>query len=433
MKETRVLLAHVEDPTQKELATYERKGGYQTLKKIVSEQTPSSLCDTIEASGLRGRGGAGFSTGKKWKFLPKESALPIYLVCNLDESEPGTFKDRWLVEKDPHQLIEGVLLSAYAIQASHAFIYCRGEYFAPYQILKKALLEAREQGYYGPSVVGSSYALSVTLHPGAGAYIAGEETALLESLEGKRAIPRLKPPFPAQEGLYRSPTIVNNVETLCNVVHILQRGVEWFRSLGTEKSRGTKIFQVSGQVRRPGCLEFPFGVSLQDVLEAVGGVLPGRTFKACYPGGSSSALLHKGDLGISMDFETLERRGSSLGTASLIVMDDTADMVQVVHRLMQFYRHESCGKCTPCREGTGWVVQMLARILAGGGCLQDMQKLPKICHAMAANSFCPLAVGAVPPVLSALEHFPNEFLAYLAKNPDSERPPSMPVSYPYRE
>jgi NADH-quinone oxidoreductase subunit F len=336
-----------------------------------------------------------------------------------------------LIERDPHQLIEGIILSSYAIGASLAFIYCRGEFYQGIAKLRKAVGEAKQKGYIGNRIFGSAFNLEIIVHPGAGAYIAGEETAQLNSLEGYRATPRLKPPFPAVSGLYGKPTIINNVETLCNVVHIVNQGVEWFQQIGKPKNTGTKIFQVSGQVQRPGCYEFPLGVALHQVLEAAGGMLPGRKFKACYPGGSSCALLTERDLNISMDFESLAERKSALGTASIIVMDDSADMVKVAHRLMQFYQNESCGKCTPCREGTRWMVQVLARIEAGGGTNSDLKAIQEVCNSMAATSFCPLAVGAVPPVVSAIQEFPHEFEAYIRRNPNADKRPEMKVCYPY--
>lgn len=431
MAEMRVLMEHVDQPGQFALETYERNGGYAVLRQAIPAIPPAKIAEMVKQSELRGRGGAGFLTGMKWGFLPKEGQKPRYLVCNCDESEPGTFKDRLLIEKDPHQLIEGLILSSYAIGAHLSFIYCRGEYFEGLHRLQQAIQEAEQRGYLGQNIIGSGYSLNIVLHPGAGAYIAGEETALLNSLEGYRATPRLKPPFPAVAGLYGSPTIINNVETLCNVVHIVKHGPEWFQSIGKPKNRGTKIFQVSGQVQRPGCYEFPLGVSLNEVLQAAGGVRPGRRFKACYPGGSSCALLTEKDLGISMDFETLAARKSALGTASIIVMDDTADMVKVAHRLMQFYQNESCGKCTPCREGTRWVVQVLARIERGLGTFPDLQVMLDVCKQMEGNSFCPLAVGAAPPIVSAIQEFRGEFEAAIRRNPDCDRAPPMKISYPY--
>jgi NADH-quinone oxidoreductase subunit F len=431
MPEMRVLMAHIDAPGQQNIETYIKNGGYQAVRKAIPKMAPAEIAEMVKQSGLRGRGGAGFSTGMKWGFMPKDPHLPKYLVCNSDESEPGTFKDRLLIEKDPHQLIEGIILSSYAIGAQLAFIYCRGEFFEGITKLRTAVKQAKEQGYLGKNIFGSNFSLDIVVHPGAGAYIAGEETALLNSLEGLRATPRLKPPFPAVAGLYGKPTAINNVETLCNVVHIVNRGVEWYQKIGKPKNTGTKIFQISGQVQRPGCFEFPLGIPLREVLEAAGGMLPGRKFKACYPGGSSCALLTARDLDISMDFETLAERGTALGTASIIVMDDSADMVKVAHRLMQFYQNESCGKCTPCREGTRWMVQVLARIEAGGGTFGDLKLIEQVCNSMAATSFCALAIGAAPPVVSAITEFREEFEAYIRKNPNAEGHPKMKVSYPY--
>lgn len=431
MSEMRVLMAHIDSPDQVNIATYEKNGGYQAIRKAISKIHPSDMIEMVKQAGLRGRGGAGFLTGVKWGFIPKDPQLPKYLVCNCDESEPGTFKDRLLTEHDPHQLIEGMILASYAIGAHFAVIYARGEFFKGIVLLRNAVKQAKEKGYLGKNILGSDFSLEIIVHPGAGAYIAGEETALLNSLEGFRATPRLKPPFPAIEGLYSKPTIVNNVETLCSVVHIINHGVEWYQKIGVPKNSGTKIFQVSGQVQRPGCFEFPLGISLREVLEAAGGMLPGRQFKACYPGGSSCSLLTAKHLDISMDFESLEKVGSALGTASIIVMDDTADMVKVAHRLMQFYQNESCGKCSPCREGTRWMVQVLGRIEAGRGTFADLLLVEQVCHSIAATSFCALGVGAAPPIVSAIQEFRSEFEAYIRRNPNADEPPPMKVSYPY--
>lgn len=431
MSEMRILMAHVDDPNQVDIATYEKNGGYQSLQKIIPSMSPDALIEMVKQSELRGRGGAGFLTGVKWGFVPKDAKLTKYLVCNSDESEPGTFKDRLLIEKDPHQLIEGMILASYAIQARSAFIFCRGEYFQGLKVLNHAVKQAEERGLLNRPLFGSDYSLNIVVHPGAGAYIAGEETALLNSLEGYRATPRLKPPFPAVAGLYGMPTVVNNVETLCNVVHIVNRGPEWFKSIGKAKNTGTKIFQISGQIKKPGCYEFPLGVTLRQVIDAAGGMLEGRSFKACYPGGSSCALLTAKDIDISMDFETLAARNTALGTASIIVMDDSADMVKVANRLMQFYQNESCGKCTPCREGTRWIVQMLSRIEANLGTNFDLKVMEEVCKDMAANAFCPLAVGAAPPIISAMQEFKGEFEAYIARNPDADKRPKMKISYPY--
>lgn len=430
MPEMRILLEHIDKPGQCDIETYKKNGGYQAIRQAIPQIAPHDLTEMVKQSGLRGRGGAGFGTGQKWSFVPKTN-MPKYLVCNSDESEPGTFKDRLLIERDPHQVIEGIILSSYAIDAHLAFIYCRGEYFEGFVKLRQAVDQAKQQGYLGKNILGSNYSLEIVVHPGAGAYIAGEETALLNSLEGLRATPRLKPPFPAVAGLYGKPTIINNVETLCNVVHIVKRGVQWYQSIGKPKNTGTKIFQISGQIQKPGCYEFPLGVSLREVLEAAGGMFPGRKFKACYPGGSSCALLTERDLDISMDFETLAARKTALGTASIIVMDDTADMVKVAHRLMQFYQNESCGKCTPCREGTRWTVQILQRIEAGQGMMDDLKVIEDVCKGMEMNSFCPLAVGAAPPIVSAIKEFKNEFEASIRRNPHADQRPEMKISYPY--
>lgn len=430
MNEMRVLMAHVDDPKQLEIDTYERNGGYQAIRKAISKIKPDELIEMVKESGLRGRGGAGFATGSKWGFVPKNIS-PKYLVINCDESEPGTFKDRLLIEKDPHQLIEGIILASYAIGSNLAIIYCRGEYFEGIKKLSDAIYEAKEKGYVGDHILGSDYSLNILVHVGAGAYIAGEETALLNSLEGFRATPRLKPPFPAIVGLYSKPTIVNNVETICNVVHIVNRGVDWYKSIGTPEATGTKIFQISGQIQRPGCYEFPLGITLRTIIETAGGMLPGRTFKACYPGGSSCAVLTANDIDIHMDFESLAERHSALGTASLIIMDDTADMVKVANRLMQFYQNESCGKCTPCREGTRWVVQVLTRIQNGGGTHSDLPVIQDVCKSMSETSFCPLAVGAALPIASAIKEFKEEFDAYINRNPHADQLPKMKISYPY--
>lgn len=423
MAEMKVLTAHIRDPQQRFLETYVKNGGYSSIKKAIPHIAPGDIIEMVKKAGLRGRGGAGFGTGTKWGYIPKDPALPKYLVCNANESEPGTFKDRLLIENDPHQLLEGIILTSYAIGAHYAFIYCRGEFFEGIKTLRRAIQEAKYAGYLGN--------LEIIVHPGAGAYIAGEETAQLNSLEGYRATPRLKPPFPAVAGLYGKPTIINNVETLCNVVHIIKNGPEWYLGIGTPKNSGTKIFQVSGHVQKPGCYEFPLGVSLREVLETAGGFFPGRTFKACYPGGSSCSLLTKRDLDISMDFETLATRKTALGTASIIVMDDSADMVKLANRLMQFYQNESCGKCTPCREGTRWLVQILTRIESGTGTYKDLQTIDDVCKSMISNSFCPLAPGAAPPVMSAIFEFREEFEAYIRKNPDCEKPQEMKIAYPY--
>lgn len=431
MAEYKVLTEFTHLPDQYKIDVYESHGGYKAIRKAIPAIKPQELVDQVKSSWLRGRGGAGFQTGGKWGFIPKDPTLTKYLVCNCDESEPGTFKDRLLIEKDPHQLIEGMILTSYAIGANKAFIYCRGEYYGALKILTKAVEEAKKKGYLGKNILGTDYSLDIVVHPGAGAYIAGEETALLNSLEGYRATPRLKPPFPAVAGLYNMPTIINNVESLCCVVHIVNKGVEWFQKIGKEKNTGTKIFQVSGHISKPGCYEFALGTTLREVLDTAGGMLPGRTFKACYPGGSSCGILTARHIDISMDFESLAAVGSALGTASIIVMDDSADMVKVAHRLMEFYQNESCGKCTPCREGTRWMVQVLARIEAGGGTFGDLETIDEMCRTMGANSFCPLAAGAAPPIITAVKEFRGEFESYIRRNPKAAEKPPMRIAYPY--
>lgn len=432
MAEQRILTQYVNHPGQSDIATYEEHGGYQAIRKAIPGIPPESMIQMVKDAGLRGRGGAGFPTGNKWGFVPQIPGQEKYLVCNCDESEPGTFKDRLMIEKDPHQLIEGIILSCYAINSNFAVIYCRGEFYKGIKLLRRAVEQAREKKYVGKNILGSQYSLEIVVHPGAGAYIAGEETAQLNSLEGYRATPRLKPPFPAIAGLYGKPTVVNNVETLCNVVHIVKNGVQWYQTLGKPKNFGTKIFQISGHIQRPGCYEFSLGVPLRTVIETAGGMRPGRKFKACYPGGSSCSLLTESQLDITMDFETLAANKSALGTASIIIMDDTTDMVKVAHRLMQFYQNESCGKCTPCREGTRWIVQILGRILAGGGVSSDIKTIKDICGQLETNSFCPLGVGASPPVFSAIREFSAEFEEYIRRNPNGDKNPKMKIAYPYQ-
>ncbi|WP_042281647.1 MULTISPECIES: NADH-quinone oxidoreductase subunit NuoF [unclassified Candidatus Protochlamydia] len=431
MSEMRILTAYMDDPHQCKIETYERNGGYQALKKAISSISSDQLIEMVKQSWLRGRGGGGFQTGLKWSFVPKDCQIPKYLVCNCDESEPGTFKDRYIIENDPHQLIEGIILACYAIGAKQAFIYCRGEFFEGNKKLRLAIQEAKKRGYLESPLGEANFSVSIIVHPGAGAYIAGEETAQLNSLEGYRATPRLKPPFPAVSGLYEKPTIVNNVETLCNVVHIVNRGVEWYQSIGKPKNTGTKIFQVSGHVQNPGCFEFPLGIPLKEVLERAGWMLPGHQFKACYPGGSSCSLLTERDLDTPMDFDSVAAKKSMLGTASIIVMDDSTDMVKVANRLMEFYQNESCGKCTPCREGTRWTKQILTRILAGRGTVGDLKTIERICQQMEMDSFCPLAPGAALPIVSAIREFRGEFESYIMRNIHADKPPEMKITYPY--
>ena len=430
--EPKVLLARVTKPDSHRIETYVADGGYQALRKALFEMTPDQVVEEVKASGLRGRGGAGFPAGMKWSFLPK-GVFPRYLVCNADESEPGTFKDRILMEYDPHQVLEGIILTAYAIQAEKAFIYIRGEYGFPYARLQQAIDEAYQHGYLGRNILGSSFSLDVILHRGAGAYICGEETALLTSLEGQRGHPRLKPPFPATEGLYRKPTIVNNVETLANVPHIIRNGAQWYRSFGTEKSPGFRLFAVSGEVKRPGIYELPHGVTLRELIYThAGGTLDDRPVKAVVPGGLSMPLLTAAQLDTPLDFESVQAAGSLLGSAGVIVICEGTSLVEVMERTIAFYREESCGKCTPCREGTGWLEKVLHRIRCGKGRLEDLDEILRVSKFIEQQSFCPFGPAAVWGIRSAINRFRPELEAYIRQtNPASEVPP-LPVRPIYR-
>jgi NADH-quinone oxidoreductase subunit F len=393
---------------------YTAAGGYEGLRAALA-MSPADLIDVVKASGLRGRGGAGFPTGVKWSFVPQDTGKPTYVVANFDESEPGTFSNREIVEREPHRFLEGVAIASYAVQSHQAFVYCRGEFLWPGQILEGAIRDAYAKGVFGESVLGSGYALDLVLHRGAGAYICGEETALLSSLEGFRGQPRLRPPFPAVEGLYASPTVINNVETLANVPSIVTRGAEWFAGIGTEKSPGTKIFSVSGKVERPGNYELPMGTPLRTVLEAAGGMLAGGALKAWTPGGSSTPMLTAEHLDVGLDFESVAAAGSLLGTGAIIVMDQTDCIVEAARRLVQFYAHESCGKCTPCREGTWWVSRVLGRIEQGYGREEDLPLLDELGRNILFKAFCALADGAVSPIQSSLKYFRQEYETHIAE------------------
>lgn len=395
------------------IEVYEQQGGYQALRKALKEMDPAAVQQEVLDSNLRGRGGAGFPAGRKWGFLPNDGR-PRYLVCNADESEPGTFKDRMLIENHPHQLIEGVLLAAYAIQAARAFIYIRGEFLRGYRVLMQALEQARAKGYVGKNILGTGWDMEIVVHRGAGAYICGEETGLLSSLEGGRGEPRLKPPFPAVAGLYAMPTIVNNVETLSCVPHIITRGADWFKSIGTERSPGPKIFCVSGQVQRPGNYELPLGTPLREVIyEYAGGLRPGRRLKAVLPGGGSSGCLLEEHLDTPMDFDSVAAAGSMLGSAGVIVLDDSTCIVKAAVALARFYANESCGQCTPCREGTNWLYRVLARIEAGQGRMEDIELLDTARVNMMGTTICPLSDASVGFLTSALKYFRDEFEAHV--------------------
>jgi NADH-quinone oxidoreductase subunit F len=392
---------------------YIKHGGYEALRTAVTDKQPADIIQMVKDAGLRGRGGAFFPTGVKWSFLPP-NVYPRYLLCNADESEPGTFNNHQIIERNPHQLIEGVAISAYAVGATNAYIYIRGEFAHGARVLQQAVAQAYERGFLGKNVFGTDREIHVTVHRGAGAYICGEETALMESLEGKIGQPRLRPPFPAVAGLYGKPTIINNVETLTNVPMIVSRGVEWFRSFGTKDSPGTKVFSISGHVNRPGNYELPLGTPLRELIEVhAGGMRGGRKPKIIVPGGASAAWLTAEHLDVNLDFESVRAAGSMIGTGGVIVLDETVNAVDVAYKMDEFFKHESCGKCTPCREGTYWLVKVLHRVSHGHGQSDDMKTLRDIYTQMAGNCFCLLGESAVSPIRSALSLFPHEFEALI--------------------
>jgi NADH-quinone oxidoreductase subunit F len=410
---TKVLTDGIGEADLRDIGVYRARGGYQQWERTVRDRKPVDVLDAAEKSGLRGRGGAGFPTGRKWSFLPSDRN-PRYLVCNCDEAEPGTFKDHMLLEETPHLVLEGMLLGAYAIASHHAFIYIRGEFKRGYEIFCAALEEARQAGYVGTNILGSGYDLEVTVHRGAGAYICGEETALLNSLEGRRGEPRLKPPFPAVEGLYRKPTIVNNVETLAYLVPILQRGPEWFASVGTERSKGYKIVSVSGHVQRPGNYEMALGTSVREIIEIAGGLRPGRTLMAIQPGGGSSACIFEEDLDLPYDYESMAKAGSMLGSGAFVVFDDTTDFVNAAYNLVRFFAHESCGQCTPCREGGQWMERVLERLVHHRGVPGDYDMLMRVSGAITGLNLCPLGDSIEPFLKSVMVRFPDAFKSRVA-------------------
>ncbi len=394
------------------LDTYTARGGYAGIDKAFA-MAPDEVIEAVKASGLRGRGGAGFPTGMKWGFIPQDNPKPKYLVVNADESEPGTCKDIPLMMANPHALVEGVILSSYAIRANHAFIYVRGEVLHVIRRLQRAVQEAYLAGHLGKNIHGSGYDLELIVHAGAGAYICGEETALLEGLEGRRGQPRLRPPFPAVAGLYASPTVINNVESIASVPAIITRGADWFASMGTEKSAGHGIFSLSGHVTKPGQYEAPLGITLRELLDLAGGIREGHELKFWTPGGSSTPLLTAEHLDIPLDFEGVAGAGSMLGTRALQIFDDTTCVVRAVLRWVEFYKHESCGKCTPCREGTWWLVQTMAKLEKGEGSESDLDLLLDQCDNILGRSFCALADGATSPVASSVKYFRDEYIAHL--------------------
>jgi len=411
--ETRILLENIDEPDLHRIDVYERLGGYRAMRKALTEMEPEAIVEELKASGLRGRGGAGFSMGMKAGFMPK-GAMDKYLCCNADESEPGTFKDRLLMQKNPHRLIEGIIIGAVAAGANRAFIYIRGEYVLQADVLDAALKEAYERGYLGENIVGSGHDVSLVVHRGAGAYICGEETGLLDSLEGKRGNPRLKPPFPANQGLYQGPTLINNVETLSNVPLVIAGGADWFKSRGTEQSAGTKVVSVSGNVQRPGNYEIELGIPAREIIYGLaGGPPPGRKVKCWFPGGSSAPVLLEEDLDRPYSFESMAEAGSMLGSGAIIVVDDSVPIVSVALRLAEFYRHESCGKCVPCREGTNWTVKMLERIDAGEGTPMDLDIMAEVQTNIIGNCLCVLGDSMAMPVGSMIKKFRPEFEAHM--------------------
>jgi NADH-quinone oxidoreductase subunit F len=408
------LLRGIDTPNLTDVDVYISHGGYRGLQKALSGFTPAALIDLVSRSGLRGRGGAGFPTGIKWGFVPKDPAITKYLCCNADEGEPGTFKDRQIIEKNPHLLIEGIIISSYAIGASVAFIYIRGEFAYGATLLEKAVAQAYDRNFLGKNILGSRFCLDIFIHRGAGAYICGEETALIESLEGNRGMPRLKPPFPAAVGLYNKPTVINNVETLSNISHIVLNGAEWFSNIGVARGAGTKIYVVSGHVNKPGAYELPMGINLRELIfDYAGGMKDQKKLKAVIPGGSSTPILVEKDIDVKMDFDSVAQAGSQLGSGAVVVMDETTCMVRVAMRLVEFYAHESCGKCTPCREGCPWLAQTLRRIEHGKGRHEDLDLLEDICANMKGRTFCPMGTGAISPVVSTLQHFRQEYMEHI--------------------
>ena len=409
---TPVLSRHWDQPQSWTLQSYLRQGGYQALRAVLRMQ-PAEVIALVKDSGLRGRGGAGFPTGTKWSFISPDDGRPHYLVVNADESEPGTCKDIPLMLASPHTLVEGAIIASYAIGARHAFIYVRGEVVPVLRRLQGAVAEAYANGYLGTNIAGTGFDLDLVVHAGAGAYICGEETALLDSLEGRRGQPRLRPPFPAVAGLYACPTVVNNVESIASVPSVIRGGVDWFRSMGSEKSPGFTLYSLSGHVTRPGQYEAPLGISLRELLEYAGGVRAGHQLKFWTPGGSSTPMLTPEHLDIPLDYEGMAGVGSMLGTKALQIFDETTCVVRAVRRWTQFYAHESCGKCTPCREGTYWLAQIYARLESGQAQAADLDKLLDISDAILGKSFCALGDGAASPIMSSLKYFRDEYVAHL--------------------
>ena len=420
MQQSKLLSEHYDDPAFKGLPGYKQRGGYEVLAKAL-KMDPKAITEEVKASGLRGRGGAGFPTGTKWSFLPNNGE-PRYLLCNADEGEPGTFKDRLMMERAPHQLIEGMIMSAFAIGCHKSYIYVRGEYDYPIECLREAVKEAYAAGYLGKNILGSGFDHDMDVYAGAGAYICGEETGMISSLEGLKGQPKLKPPFPAVQGYLRKPTIVNNVETLAAVKYIIRDGAAAYRKWGTEKSPGTKLFSISGNVVKPGTYEIPLGTPLKDVIfDLCGGLKPGRKLKAVIPGGSSAPVLTADEsLKVNMDYESLAQAGSMLGSGAIIVIDDSNSMVDLLDVIMHFYAHESCGQCTPCREGTGWLTKIMHRVAHGRGEAKDIDLIKTISERMMGKTICALSDAAAMPAISFVTKFRAEFEAHVAKTADDQ-------------
>ena len=404
-----VLTRNIHRIDSEKISTYLAHGGYQAVSKALTLD-PNEIIAMVKRSGLRGRGGAGFPAGVKWGFMPKGTDLPKIVAVNTDEGEPGTFKDREIVERDPHQVIEGVIIASYAVAASRAYVYIRGEFFLGVKRWIKAIADAYEHGFLGENILGSGLNLDISVHRGAGAYICGEETAMLESLEGKRGNPRLKPPYPAQIGLFGLPTLVHNIETLACIPHIIERGPEWFAGFGTAESTGPKIYSVSGHVERPGNYELPLGISLREIIyKHAGGIRDGKLLKAVIPGGASTPMLTADQVDVPMTFETLKQIGSELGTGAIVVMDETTCMVEAARRLSKFFAHESCGRCTPCRIGSRRIYEILERIERGRGQPNDIDLLLELAEGIDGQTFCPMGAALVNPPRSAIQHFRDEF------------------------
>lgn len=407
----RVLLPPVRDLHRMDV--YEAHGGYATLRRVLAEVEPGEVTRIVKESGLRGRGGAGFPTGLKWSFMPPvDPAVPRFLCCNADESEPGTFKDRQLMEYNPHLLFEGILLANYAMSAKACYLYVRGEFADWITLMERELEKVYASGYAGGRIMGSDFSTEIVVHKGAGAYICGEETSLMESLEGKRAYPRIKPPFPAQKGIWGYPTTINNVETIACVPLIMQRGAGWFKAIGAETHPGPVLYGISGHVNRPGVYEYPSGMLITDLLEIAGGMRGGKKLKALVPGGCSVPVL-RGDMidGVTMDTDSLRKAGSMMGTAGMLFLDEDTDMVAFLRRVARFYHHESCGQCTPCRDGTGWMENLVTRLEEGGGRERDLDLLLELCDQMEGRTVCALADAAAWPVRNTINRFRKDFEA----------------------